>query len=411
MRPCNQNPTVEGVKGPAYYLDPHGKIRRLTSSLLLSGDLRADTPIIYGAPTPPTVSDFLHDKPGLLRTTAAVAGVSLKCKRAVSSIESLEDRWSLERIAAGGTALTQLRATQRLRRLAAEDYRAELGLPELEPIRVASGTSLFRSGDTVIRVAAPNRSAMGSPQLAALAELYANRGIPTARSTNTPRETPQGDEMTFWEFVATDPSQPFPAREVGGILADLHRIPLPEAEQALGFPPPPLAAAVARGRKRVDALKQDPKGFEIDGDQLEEMFNSAERDFQEASSREDEVLLHGDLNPGNVLFGAGDVRLCDFEACTRGPWVWDLVNTQIAVAFGTEPASNMSDLVDGYGVDPKTSATWSSLCKLRALNIVTFKVFEAAAGSPAGADAAQWVAWMNGGFPGLPSDREAVSAA
>jgi Ser/Thr protein kinase RdoA (MazF antagonist) len=74
------------------------------------------------------------------------------------------------------------------------------------------------------------------------------------------------------------------------------------------------------------------------------LFDAAEAAAQAAFEREEEVLLHGDMNPGNVLYGAGDVRLCGFEACTRGPWVRDLANTQLQTLTGHGPQERMDEL-------------------------------------------------------------------
>jgi aminoglycoside phosphotransferase (APT) family kinase protein len=295
--------------------------------------------------------------------------------------------------------------------LEAERIQESAGLEPLSELRVASGTSLFRAGDRVVRVAAPGRSAIGTKQIVELAGLYASYGIPVAAPLAPPTVTPQGDEVSVWEYVPNDPEQAFPARQVGGVLKDLHGIPLASVEEALGFAPPQLGAALSRGRKRLDILSADSQGFEIDMESAQRLFDAAEAAAQAAFEREEEVLLHGDMNPGNVLYGEGDVRLCDFEACTRGPWVWDLVNTQLQTLMGYEPQERMDELVAGYGQNPEDSSAWAPLCTLRAINIVTFKVLEAAAGSPAGDDAAAWVEWMNAGFPGVASGDLALSSA
>lgn len=274
------------------------------------------------------------------------------------------------------------------------------GVPE--PIRIASGTSLYRTGDRVVRVAKPARSAMTAERLVATADLLDRNGVPVPLPLETPHRTPEGDEVTVWEYVATDASQAFPARDVGQILTRVHAIPLAEAAEALYGEPPALAAAAARGRGRVEELARDPKGFDIDADTITSMFNDLEQAFVSVCESEPAVLLHGDMNDGNVLWGAGPTRVCDLEACTQGPWVWDLVNTKLSVARGELDPSVLDDLVAGYGKAPESSPAWAPLCRLRALNTVTFRVMEAAAGSEAGAGAEELVAWMNAGFPGLP---------
>jgi aminoglycoside phosphotransferase (APT) family kinase protein len=290
------------------------------------------------------------------------------------------------------------------RRLAAETRAAAKHGAPITEIRVASGTSLFRCAEVAIRVAEPGRSAIDSTDLVALAELYAAQGVPVPKPQAPAARTRDGDELTVWEYVENDSTAPFPYRRVGQILRLLHSIPLAEAEHTLGRPPPHLPEAVSgwiAGRMAV--LTAGSGRYGLTPGELESMALRAAAGALAASSREPQTLLHGDVSPGNVLHGRGDVRLCDFEACTRGPWVWDLVNTQIQVATGQTPQSSMREIVEGYAADPYASAAWGPLCLLRALDITTFTMHEALLGSDAGSDACEWATWMRAGFPGLAS--------
>ena len=282
----------------------------------------------------------------------------------------------------------------------------------ISEIRVASGTSLFRCGAEAIRVAAPGRSDIDSWDLVTLARLYAAAGVPVPEPTAPAARTPEGDEATVWEWVDNDPAAPFPYRQVGQILRVLHSIPLSAVEQALGRLPPYLPDAVGGWISgRMPALSAGAHRFGFAPGELESRVSSAVRAAGEACAKEGQALLHGDVSPSNVLHGRGDVRLCDFEACLRGPWVWDLVNTHIQVASGRADAEGMRELISGYGAGPAESPSWGPLCVLRAIDIATFTMHEALLGSEAGSEAPEWAGWMRAGFPGLASSAQSGAEA
>jgi hypothetical protein len=289
---------------------------------------------------------------------------------------------------------------------------------------------MYRCADQAVRVAESGRSAIDSTDLVALAGLYAARGVPVPKPQAPAARTSDGDgdgdgdgdELAVWEYVDNDPTAPLPYRRVGQILQVLHGISLAEAENVLGRPPPYLPEAVSgwiAGRMGVLTATADRFGSDRFGSdrfgsdrfgsdrfgfargELAGTVRQVASDALKACSRERQVLLHGDASPGNVLHGRGDVRLCDFEACTRGPWVWDLVNTQIQVAIGQAPQASMREVAEGYGAEPHAAEVWEPLCLLRATDIATFTMHEALLGSDAGADASEWAAWMRAGFPGL----------
>lgn len=273
-------------------------------------------------------------------------------------------------------------------------------------IRVSSGTSLFRTGEEVIRVAQPGRSDMDSSDLVALADLYISHGVPVPRPRAPAELTPDGDEATVWEYIENDPEAPFPYRQVGLALRSLHRIPLTAAESALGRLPPYLPEAVSGWiSARMPVITSGCEEFGLTPYEVESYAAAVISKAKAACLGETQHMLHGDVSPSNVLHGRGDVRICDFEACVRGPWVWDLVNTRVQVAVGIAPESGMEELVEAYGSDPASSPAWRPLCRLRALDIATFHMYEAILGSEAGGEAPLWIGWMREGFPRLDSER------
>jgi len=265
---------------------------------------------------------------------------------------------------------------------------------------------MYHCGVYAVRIAAPGRSAVTPERLIAASQLLRTHGVAAVASRGGVHYTECGEEITVWEYVPNNASLPFPARLVGQELRRLHSIPLAHAAAVLGEKVPPLAAAGARGWARVRALESAGlTGGDATGrpGQLSTPFGTIHDAFVAACRASDPVLLHGDLNIGNVLWGVlpGPV-LCDFEDLMAGPWAWDLVNVQVTVARGLQPAADLTDLVAGYGANPAACPGWAALCHLRAFNIATWTLTEALAG--AGDMTAAWElkAWLNAGFPGLP---------
>jgi aminoglycoside phosphotransferase (APT) family kinase protein len=214
-----------------------------------------------------------------------------------------------------------------------------------------------------------------------------------------------GDALTVWEFIPSNPSAPYPAHGVGTLLARLHQIPLAEAERALGGPIVTLAATAGRGRARVEMLAQQsnlPGVPGMDPRTLTGRFDAIHAAFTLACAASTPVLLHGDVNPGNVLWGVlPEPVLCDFEALASGPWAWDLVNTQVAVALGKQPATDLDDMAAGYGQHPNACPGWAALCRLRAFNITTWHYAQAVLGTEDLDTAARLMRWLADDFPGL----------
>jgi aminoglycoside/choline kinase family phosphotransferase len=215
-----------------------------------------------------------------------------------------------------------------------------------------------------------------------------------------------GDDITIWEYVPTDASHPFPAFEVGRQLSLLHAIPLAVAAKALGGPVPSLDAAALRGRVRaleLDSMAETGLLAGFHKGELVSLFDGVYSGFQSALAASEPVLLHGDMNEGNVLWGVNPLPvLCDFEAMTRGPWAWDMVNMIVSVARGQSDPSLMALLVQGYGADPSFCPGWSDLCQMRAFNIVTWHMLAAYESGIMNEEAFSLASWLTEGFPGLP---------
>lgn len=295
-----------------------------------------------------------------------------------------------------------MNAESRARAVAAYCRRRNLPAPTL--VRVASGTSLYRSADLVIRVAAPNRSAMSASRQIAASRLLADHGVRTVTSAGPLQVTDTGEDLTAWHYIDHAPDAPYAGRNLGAQIRALHDIPVHLADDTLGRLPR-LLDAVDRGRRRIGVMELlGPEATGLPKGHLRGLFDQLEDTVTTATRTAPPTLLHGDLNPGNVLHSAQTgTHLIDLEALTVGPWPWDLVNTQLLIADGDIPASALTDTLRGYGRDLADEPAWPALCWFRALGVVTWMVLEARADGAVSAEKARRrLDWLAAGFPGLP---------
>lgn len=251
-----------------------------------------------------------------------------------------------------------------------------------------------------MRVADASRSPYAQADAAAL---LTEHGVRTVRSLG-PVEQVEDDQLTVWQYIEHDPALPYASRELGTAVRSLHDIPVPAAEAALGKLPVPVDT-LARGRGRVEQLEAfGTSETGVPAGVLRAAFDAVEAVVVDVCGEAENVLLHGDLNPGNVLRVTGETPyIIDLEAFAVGPWTWDLINTQMLIADGDLPAETLEETLAGYGRHVRDDPTWAPLCRLRALNVVTWMYLEARAGGAVRPDQARRrVQWFLAGFPGLP---------
>jgi flagellar basal-body rod protein FlgG len=137
---------------------------------------------------------------------------------------------------------------------------------------------------------------------------------------------------------------------------------------------------------------------------LRDALTASAADVAALDERLDDVVLHGDMNPGNVLWGSTSRPvLYDFDAMVWGPWVWDFAAFAANEAAGTLPGGTVAELARGYGDHPKRHPQWPLLCRARALNLVVFHLVERACDVIGDDDVAVWYDWYRAGLPGLPA--------
>lgn len=248
-------------------------------------------------------------------------------------------------------------------RRAAADVADGLGLPEPELVRV-NVASLWRTGDVALRVAAEGTGA----RLIRLARLVSVHDVPTTRPLSEAPYTRCGLEVTAWQWVdEVSRHLAVPWRRVGAAVRRLHRVPLTDIS--------PVELSIENVRQvewqRIRSRLEMLAGH-VDAGLLTLLRSEAEHGLAalgEFSADSVGVLLHGDLNPGNVLVSASGPLLIDWELTRTGPPHWDHVPLLIHIRrFGADPRT-YDEFAAGYQAryddDPLTEA----MCRLRELSI------------------------------------------
>jgi len=271
------------------------------------------------------------------------------------------------------------------RALAAHQLAAAAGWANPTLLRETSGTSVFASGPVVIRLAEPGRSSLTSANQAALARTLAAAGVPVTEPVAFPpawtgpllrHELIGDDELGAWRRVEADGT--VTATRLARAVTALHQVnpdTLPVAVNGFGVTFERLNAQLA-GLAHYPLLAAGAA-------KLAQFLQAAARVVSEAPAPA--VLLHGDVNRGNVLPGPDRIVLCDLEGVMTGPALWDLTAPAADLLLGRDPWCDPVDLLGAYGATP--GQLWSTLVALRGCDSVLFRITEHAAGSPAGKQA------------------------
>ena len=231
---------------------------------------------------------------------------------------------------------------------------AALGGGSTQVLRRTSGTTVAACGDRVVRVAAPSRSAIDLPRLTGLAVALRRCGVHVPE----PLAWFYVDdwEVSTWRRYPDGAAPQF--EKLGRRLAQLHAVDV----QAFA-PLPPFADTLTRGTLRIQRYAAEVPGL------LDTWSTLVARLATACESRE--AVLHGDMNSGNILWGADDVVLCDLEAVCVGPPEWDLAKLVNSLTAAGHSPDAFSRVRAGYGrplrdevfdacraVDTVKSITW-----------------------------------------------------
>jgi len=101
----------------------------------------------------------------------------------------------------------------------------------IEPLRTGAN-HVFRAGDVVVRVA--RRSADMSSQVA-LARWLVSEGFPVAAPLADP-EVVGGGKLSLWQYIDADEGRPIDFRQLGELVARLHRLPPARLREVVALP-------------------------------------------------------------------------------------------------------------------------------------------------------------------------------
>jgi hypothetical protein len=241
--------------------------------------------------------------------------------------------------------------------------------------------SLWHAGDLAIRVSPPH----DGPDIVGLAELALEHGVPTAEPIVDASATVDGLQVTVWRWLAAIDA-PIDWCSVGTVVRRLHGIGHREVRRA---------GLHLRTVTDVEGDRIRSRLAQLDGHAdcavLSLLSRRADALLAAATERPcgADVLLHGDLNPGNVMTTPAGPVLVDWELARTGAPEWDHTPLLVHVRrFGVD-AGRYEDFVRGYG-RPVDAARTETMCRLRELSITLGQLRRSAFGSqPADREEAQ----------------------
>lgn len=256
--------------------------------------------------------------------------------------------------------MTRAYVDRRVGDLAAATRVAELAAERwdlAEPLVLRLGmNAIFRSGETVLRVAQPN----ASPLVAlALAEELSNAGIRVNHPVRDEAVESEGLTATAWEHVeAVEASTDW--GEVGSMVRGVHEIAAERLPSGLPMPSPADFPWWHHDRLLAEVVAEiDP----IAADGLRSAMGRHRRWRQLVGS--DRVVCHGDVHPGNVIMSADGPVLIDWDLLCCAPRGWDHAPLMTwSERWGGEPGI-YDAFATGYGWSATGDAAADAFAELR----------------------------------------------
>ncbi len=191
----------------------------------------------------------------------------------------------------------------------------------------------------------------------------ANRGYPTVRPASVPGQPwlIRQHTVSVWQLedVADDAAT---GAELGGLLAELHRQPVPPFEvRRLDDPLTSVAAALDRA---PDAIPDEDVAW------LQRRVTELRETWRSLDHTRPACLVHGDAHPNNVLrLNDGRLLLSDWDHVAIGPPEWDLIQPLYTRRrFGRPDESDVEAFAAAYGWDVRS---WDGAERLLAVREVT----------------------------------------
>ena len=204
-----------------------------------------------------------------------------------------------------------------------EDLARKWGLRVVGPASRGRNSCVFlckrKNGSAAVLKLTPNRT-LGVAEVSALAAWRDSGRVPQVYESDEDSGTLLMEAIRPGTVLADDPHK-IKLDEIAGLVRDLHDC--PDSEVVLGFPP--LIERVEFVFAFLGGLLEKPEVAPVVSADLVEESLAKARELADRPGRQ--VLLHGDLYPGNVLNG-GDGRgpvAVDPRACVGDP-AFDLID-------------------------------------------------------------------------------------
>ncbi|MGW6391678.1 phosphotransferase family protein [Streptomyces sp. NPDC055103] len=237
----------------------------------------------------------------------------------------------------------------------------------------AQGATLIRLGenalwrlasDVVVRIARPGQDEAAIREVA-VARWLASAGVPTVEPLAIDQPViASGRAATFWEFLP--PHEAGTEADLAGLLAQLHRLPLPSFAIGRLNPFVRIEERLAASR----AVAEEDRAWLLN--RLREL----EGQWRDRPAGRGDCVVHGDAWTGNCAVIKTPTRravLLDYERTSVGPPEWDLTSTAIAAdTFGSLSTDRYRAYCDHYGYDVMDWPGYPTLRGIRELRLVTF---------------------------------------
>ncbi|SDQ32079.1 phosphotransferase family protein [Thermostaphylospora chromogena] len=250
----------------------------------------------------------------------------------------------------------------------------ELGLDTADArlMRVRSNAVFKLRGEIVVRIATAPDALTRLPVVLDVARWLAERGFPTVRPADELCDHPivrSGRVITFWRYIPVSGTPT--TGELGRVLRDLHRLPVPPF--ALKRLADPLAEVRRCVETHSDVLTPQQRCW------LRERIAELTERWNELEDVDPPVLLHGDAWIDNLLRrDDGDVVLCDWDGVAVGRREWDLVHTYHGQRRFGLTCADVDDFAAAYGHDLRDWPGYSTLMEVRDMYAIGVHIRNAA---------------------------------
>jgi Ser/Thr protein kinase RdoA (MazF antagonist) len=194
-----------------------------------------------------------------------------------------------------------------------------------------------------------------------------------------------GGLLSLWEHIDTGAGRPIDFRQLGEVVARLHRVPAAHLREVVALPFCGDASwlAIERNLARAEAAQL------VDADALAALRRAcaALRGWQERARQDTLVVCHGDVHPRNVLMRGDEVVIVDWDAICLGPPAWDHAAPMTLPERWGGALDTYRDFARGYGADLRESPLARELATLRLLAPTINMILAGATNPGCGAEA------------------------